>query len=468
MSRRFRLRVDQLEARDVPASLMYQLPDNSTAVAQFTTPDGVDPTQTLQALPVSDLTVTANGTAFVVQPGATADYEYGALVGVTAVALPPTPTDGLEIDLNIGMATVGGYAEPTTPIAPTQITFTLPDGNTGTITYGIPASVDPTLTSQSLVPTEFDVNIAGQDFAAGSATFTAQPTLLFANGELAGVSFTLDTSTASGFAYTSVAANGLNLTATTTDGSQLQTVATVTPLVPDTSSLSSTDGSQLQTVSTVVPPTVPPAVPPVTPKTAPVDVPAATMGRITTGVINARVQPPAPGGPPSTTIEISVTGGHMESGVPATETLEVGTGTAKRKVTITYTINQVDPTVNKGTSAHEIKVTATVADPGPPPGATAADAAKSPKMTAVKPIDGKDRNVTKTMFPNSWNATKITDTITKAAQAAQAGGGGTTWTPSKGDPNKGRLTATANGVDITADWELKGGKLVITHAFPTK
>lgn len=73
---------------------------------------------------------------------------------------------------------------------------------------------------------EFNLNIAGQNFTYGSASYTTAPTLLFEYGEFVGVSFELDTSAAPGFAYSSLAMSGLDVTAIVAGtGQQLFTAA---------------------------------------------------------------------------------------------------------------------------------------------------------------------------------------------------------------------------------------------------
>ena len=86
-----------------------------------------------------------------------------------------------------------------------DVTFTL-NSYVGAIKYEIPwGSVDPTQATQSLTPTSFNLNIAGQNFAYGSANYTTAPTLLFEYGDLVGVEFALDlTGTGSPFSSISV------------------------------------------------------------------------------------------------------------------------------------------------------------------------------------------------------------------------------------------------------------------------
>lgn len=50
MSNRFVPKMESLEGREVPASLSFQLSDGSIGSALFSTPDGVDPEESSQAL----------------------------------------------------------------------------------------------------------------------------------------------------------------------------------------------------------------------------------------------------------------------------------------------------------------------------------------------------------------------------------------------------------------------------------
>jgi len=91
----------------------------------------------------------------------------------------------------------------------------------GSLSYTIPwDQVDATQASQALTPAAFNLNIAGHNFALGSASFTTAPTLLFANGDFVGVNFALDTSAVPGFPYSSLAMGGLNVTAIQTGTGQ--------------------------------------------------------------------------------------------------------------------------------------------------------------------------------------------------------------------------------------------------------
>jgi hypothetical protein len=216
MSLRFRPRLDSLEARDVPAALSFRLPDGTLGSGLFGTPGGVDPAQASQTFNLDDLSVTKGGAAYTVQSGATASYAYGVLVGVSAVA---NGADTITLSSGWAQVTGSGLLGPTSaPVvydgADTMATFTLPDGTTGSLSYTIPwDQVDSSQASQSLTPAAFNLNIGGQNFAYGSASYTTAPTLLFANGEFVGVNFALDTSLVPGFAYSSLAMGGLNVTA---------------------------------------------------------------------------------------------------------------------------------------------------------------------------------------------------------------------------------------------------------------
>jgi hypothetical protein len=219
MSLRFRPRLNALEARDVPASFSFQLPDGSTSSAQFSTPAGVDPSELWQEIELTDLTLSYGGVEYTVAPVPFAYYASGVLVGVVANAFSATD----QIDLSLGTAAVTPLGTTDTEYgsiaydgADTQSTFTFPDGTTGSISYAIPwESVDPDLATQSVALTAFNLNIAGRNFAYGSASYTTAPMLQFEYGELKSVTFALDTSATQGFAYTSfsgaVDANGNNI-----------------------------------------------------------------------------------------------------------------------------------------------------------------------------------------------------------------------------------------------------------------
>lgn len=203
---------------------------------------------------------------------------------------------------------------------------------------------------------------------------------------------------------------------------------------------------------------------PADPRTAPVVVDPKTMTRIKTGtVVPARVDPAN-----STQIEIGISGGHMEGSVPKTLEVDVGVGTARRKATVTLTPVAVDPKIDATTKAHEVRIEGTVKDPGPPPGANAADIKKSPIVTKVIPVDGKPKNVTKTEFPTKWDEAKVKDAITKAAEKGQKSGMAPEWKPDAKLPTEGTGLVTIDSVKIDYDWKLKDGKLVITHANPVK
>ncbi|WP_171471005.1 hypothetical protein [Frigoriglobus tundricola] len=177
---------------------------------------------------------------FHIQSGATATYHNGVLVGVNATATGPT-----LITVNQGTVNVGGSVAPIAyDAADTVQSFTLPDGTVGAISMTIPwDQVDSTQASQSLTPTALNLNIAGQNFAYGSANYTIAPTLLFSNGTFQGVNFSLNTAAVPGFAYTTVALNGLNATITAATGQQFLVAA------PPTTTMLGLDFSAVQTAS---------------------------------------------------------------------------------------------------------------------------------------------------------------------------------------------------------------------------
>ena len=171
--------------------------------------------------------------------GATASYANGVLVGVSGTAV--FGTGGWAV-LNDATALVwngsGGWEDaPTVSLvydaADTMATFTLPDYTDGAISFTIPWNqVDPDQASQSLTPTAFNLNIAGHNLASGSASYTTAPTLLFANGNLVGVNFALDTSAIPNFAYTSLSMSGWNVTAVPIGGGLPMFVAAAPVMEP--------------------------------------------------------------------------------------------------------------------------------------------------------------------------------------------------------------------------------------------
>jgi hypothetical protein len=153
-----------------------------------------------------------------------ADFANGVFVGVTTFV---APSPFVSYDIADAQVTANGSAQLFAPVAYDTAdaiqTFTLPNGTVGALSYNIPwGQVDSTQANQALVPTTFNLNFAGQNFTYGSSgvNYSAAPTLLFANGIFQGVNFALDTTTAPGFAYTSVAMNGLNATITQVGGQQ--------------------------------------------------------------------------------------------------------------------------------------------------------------------------------------------------------------------------------------------------------
>ncbi len=208
MSNRFVPSLDALEVREVPAALSFQLPSGITGSGQFTTPDGVDPAEASQALALNDLTVTIAGSSFgngTYAVSGTADYAYGVFVGVTATVAPsPFVVYDLidaEVTANYEVALIGYDT------ADAEVTFTLPDGTVGSISYMIPwDQINWTQPSQTLPLTAFNLNIAGQNFAYGSADFTTPPALRLSNGDFVGLDFAVNTP---GTPYLSIAfANG--------------------------------------------------------------------------------------------------------------------------------------------------------------------------------------------------------------------------------------------------------------------
>lgn len=170
MSFKFHPRLEQLEEYVAPASFSFLLPTGETenpevfGTGQFTMPtEGVDPALASQAIPLNDMefTISASGTpgsvwegGSAVDPNAVANFEYGVFVGVsTSVAFNPFITYSVS-DNEI---TTEGYAYLSASVvydaADTRVTFTLPDGTVGAISYDIPwDSVDATQASQNVTP----------------------------------------------------------------------------------------------------------------------------------------------------------------------------------------------------------------------------------------------------------------------------------------------------------------------------
>ncbi|QJW93877.1 hypothetical protein FTUN_1391 [Frigoriglobus tundricola] len=99
--------------------------------------------------------------------------------------------------------------------ADTQITFTLADGTEGAISYNVPwDQVNLDQPSQTVTPTAFNLNIAGQDFAyqPGNTTYTESPTIQFNNGYFQGVNFGV-APVLPGFPLTSISMTNLTVTA---------------------------------------------------------------------------------------------------------------------------------------------------------------------------------------------------------------------------------------------------------------
>lgn len=226
MSSKFCPGMESLEGREVPASFSFRYSDGTAGLGLFSTPDGVDPGQGTQFLDVTDMTLTNGGVNYTVQSGATAMYVYGFLTEVNGVATAPGNTLYLYGDrVSNGTQTVPLVCDG----ADTRATFTLPDGTVGAISYNIPwDSIDASASSASVSPANFRLNIAGQNIESSTANFTSAPTLHFAYGEFAGVTFAVDTSGVSGFPYTALSATlaqgGNLLTATKAGTGQLQPV----------------------------------------------------------------------------------------------------------------------------------------------------------------------------------------------------------------------------------------------------
>jgi hypothetical protein len=190
MSLNFRPKLLVLEAREVPAAFSFQLPDGTSGHGTFATPDDVDPAQASQLIAVPDLTVVIDGVNYPVSPGATAHYAHGVLLGVIA-----SGADTFE--LNLSTADVNGETATITYDGnDTQLTFQIPDGTgtTASISYNIPwGQVNWTQPNQTLPLTEFNLNVAGQNFTFGSAAYTTAPALLFSNGDIVGLVFGINT-----------------------------------------------------------------------------------------------------------------------------------------------------------------------------------------------------------------------------------------------------------------------------------
>lgn len=191
MTTKFRPQLLALEARDVPAAFSFQLADGSTGHGTFATPEGVDAAQAWQQLEVNDLAVTLSSTEYTVAPVPFAYYANGVLVGVVANTF--SGADQLDLTLSGAQLNGGSTAPIAYDAADTQYNFQFSNGVGGTISFTFDWSqVDPTLSSQALTPTAFNVNIAGQNYAYGTANYTTAPTILFANGDLVGVSFAVN------------------------------------------------------------------------------------------------------------------------------------------------------------------------------------------------------------------------------------------------------------------------------------
>jgi hypothetical protein len=224
--------VELLEGREVPAAGSFVLSDGTTGSLQFSTPDGVDPGQASQSLPITDLTFAVDFRAPLEMGPVTADYAYGELVGVTGTATcQMVPSVSLTIaDGNVTLVYPGNSASGTLIYdgADTQATFDLGTPLAGVMSYDIPwDQVDPAQASQSLSLSNFNLNIAGQNLREGSANFTTAPTANFSYGEFTGLTFAINTSGLSNFPYTSVSMSGLTVTAQPLVGQAVNVTADV-------------------------------------------------------------------------------------------------------------------------------------------------------------------------------------------------------------------------------------------------
>jgi hypothetical protein len=213
MNAHFRPQFEVLEGRDVPAAFSFQFYDGTTGFGEFATPADVDPSEASQNLLITDdLTLTSGGQAYAID-GAIASYAYGVLTGVTATAYGVVNSDQLDVG-GAWVSGDSGWTTVTYDATDAQVGFTLPDGTTGAISYTTPYDqIDPTQASQSLALSAFNLNIAGQNFAYGSASYTTAPTLQFEYGHLVGVTFAVDTSAVTGFPYASISGASGTITA---------------------------------------------------------------------------------------------------------------------------------------------------------------------------------------------------------------------------------------------------------------
>jgi hypothetical protein len=192
MSIKFRPQLLALEARDVPAAFSFQLADGTTGHGTFATPEGVNAAQAWQQLEVNDLAVSLGSTNYTSAPVPFAYYANGQLVGVVANTF--NGADALDLTLSGAQLNGGSTAPIAYDAADTQLTFQFDNGVGGSISYQIPwSAVNDALPNQLLAPTAFNVNIAGQNFGSGSASFIAQPMLLFEYGDFVALQFSLNT-----------------------------------------------------------------------------------------------------------------------------------------------------------------------------------------------------------------------------------------------------------------------------------
>ena len=109
---------------------------------------------------------------------------------------------------------------------------------------------------------------------------------------------------------------------------------------------------------------------------------------------------------------MTVSGGHTLASIPTEQKYDIGAkSTAFRTATIKYTTVPVKAGIDATKVAHAVYVRATIQDNGPPAGATLADAAKYPKLTAIRSKDGDDKFVKKTLFPTTWTKDVIRQNV---------------------------------------------------------
>jgi hypothetical protein len=223
MTLRFHPLVEFLEIRDVPAAFSFQLPNGTIGSGQFTMPtDDVNAALSFQEILLSDVELTIEGATAAATGTPEAIFEFGVFQGVAAgipAELIPASYDGVGLAegfvTGFDLVAEDVFAVPVVyDTADTQITFQLPDGTAGAISFNdLGSQVDSTQASQSIPLTTFTLNIAGQNFSYGSASFTTSPSALFENGAFKGLNFVLDTSGIANFPYTALSMSSLTVTA---------------------------------------------------------------------------------------------------------------------------------------------------------------------------------------------------------------------------------------------------------------